>query len=54
MVHTFLKGISLKVNVIVQMEVKLAYFKATVQHISHYAKGIPHFAKPKIPGFYNF
>ena len=29
-VHTFPKGISLKVNVIAQMEFKLAYLEATV------------------------
>ena len=35
-VHAFLKGISLKVNIIVWLEIELAYFKATVQHFSHY------------------
>ena len=31
-IHTFLKGISLKVNVIIWLEFKIAYFKAKVQH----------------------
>ena len=35
--HIFLKGINLKVNVIVQLEVELAYFEAAIQHFSHYA-----------------
>ena len=30
-------GISLKVNIIAQLEFELAYFKATVQHFSYYA-----------------
>ena len=34
----FSKGISLKVNVKVQVEFKLAYYDVTVQHINHYAK----------------
>ena len=33
----FLKGISPKVNMIVQLEFKLAYFEAAVQYSSHYA-----------------
>ena len=34
-VHTFPKGINLKVN-ITQLEFELAYFKVTVQQFSHY------------------
>ena len=30
-------GISLKVNIIVQWDFKLTYYKITVQHISHFA-----------------
>ena len=36
-IHTFLKGISLKMNVIAWLEFELVYFEATVQHFSHYA-----------------
>ena len=39
MVHTFSKGISPKVNVIVQLEFKLTYDNVTVKHISHCAMG---------------
>ena len=35
-VHTFPKSISPKVNVIVLLELKLAYFEAVVQHFSYY------------------
>ena len=38
-IYTFLKGIIPKVNVIVQREFKVAYFKATVQHVNHDAMG---------------
>ena len=36
-VDTFPKSISLKVNVLVRPEFKLAYFETAVQHFSHYA-----------------
>ena len=39
MVHTFYKSISLKVNVIAQLEFELNYFQAIVQHFSHYTMG---------------
>ena len=39
-VHTFPKGISPKVNVIVQLEFELAYYDVAVQHVSHYAMGL--------------
>ena len=35
-VHTFPKGICLKVNVIVQLEYKLAYYDSTVHRFNHY------------------
>ena len=38
-IHTFTKGISLKVSIIAWLEFKLAYF--IIQHLSHYAKGTP-------------
>ena len=38
-VHTFFKGICVKVNVIVQLESELAYYNVAVQHISHNAMG---------------
>ena len=38
-IHTFSKGIRLKVNVIAILEFELSYFKVTVQHFSHYATG---------------
>ena len=38
-VHTFPKSISPKVNIRVQLEFKLTYFKAIVQHFSHYTMG---------------
>ena len=38
-VHTFPKGISLKVNVIVQLELELAYFEAAVLHFNHCVMG---------------
>ena len=33
--HTFPKGISPKVNVIVQLEFELTHYNVLVQHISH-------------------
>ena len=36
-IHTFLKGISPKVNVIAQLDVELAYFKAVGQLFSRYS-----------------
>ena len=33
--HTFPKGISPKVNIIVQLEFELAYINVTIQHIGH-------------------
>ena len=38
-VHTFPKGISLKFNVIVRLEFKIAYYDVAVQHVSYYATG---------------
>ena len=38
-VHSFLKGIRPKVNVIGSLEFKLAYFEVAVQYFSHYATG---------------
>ena len=35
------KGISLKVNIIAWLEFEHSYFKATVQHFSHYITGTP-------------
>ena len=34
--HTFPKDISLKMNVIVQVEFELAYFEVAIQHVDHY------------------
>ena len=34
-----IKGISTNVNVIARLELELAYFKAAIQHFSHYAMG---------------
>ena len=39
--HTFPKGFSLKMNLIVRLEFKLAYFEAAVQYLSHYATKTP-------------
>ena len=36
-VHAIPKGISPRVNVMIWLDFELAYFKATVQHFSHYA-----------------
>ena len=41
--HPFSKVIISKVNVIAWLEFELAYFKAIVQHFSHYAMGTPLF-----------
>ena len=38
-IHTFLKGIRLKVNLIVWLEFELAYFEAAIQQFIHYAVG---------------
>ena len=35
----FPRGISLKVNVIVQLDFNLAYYNVTVQHVSHDTPG---------------
>ena len=40
-VYTFRKGISPKVNVIVQLQFKLANYDVTIQHISHYMMKTP-------------
>ena len=45
--HTFPKGISLKVNAIAWLEFELAFFKAAVHYFSHYVLETPH-------RFYNF
>ena len=34
--NPLLKGISQKVNIIVQVEFELAYFEVTIQHFSNY------------------
>ena len=36
-VHTFPKGISLKVNIIAWLEIKFAYLKTTVQYFTHWS-----------------
>ena len=41
MVHTFLKSISPKVNIIESQEFKLGNYDVTVKYISHYAIGTP-------------
>ena len=41
-VHAFLKGIRPKVNEIVGLDFKLAYFDDTVQHFNRYDTVIPH------------
>ena len=38
-VHTFLKGISLKVNTVARLDFELANFEVTVLDVSHYASG---------------
>ena len=40
-VHTFPKGIWLKVNVMRRLEFELAYYNVVILHISHSASGIP-------------
>ena len=40
-VLTFLKDITLKVNVIVQPEFEVVYYDATVKHFRHYVTGTP-------------
>ena len=44
-VYIFLEGISLKENVIVQLEFELTYFGAAVQYFSHCTMGISHHKK---------
>ena len=39
--YTFLKGISPKANVIMQLELKFAYYDITIQHMSYYAIETP-------------
>ena len=41
MVHTFLKGISLKVNIIARLDFKLAYYDSPVQRFNHYTTRTP-------------
>ena len=41
-VHTFFKGICLKVNVIERLELKLAYYDSAVHHFNHYTIRTPH------------
>ena len=41
-VHAFLNA-NLKVNVIAQIEFKLAYCNVAVQHINHFPMGLPTF-----------
>ena len=36
-IHSFLKGLSSKVNVIVRLEFELDYYNVAVQYVSHYA-----------------
>ena len=43
-VHTFPKGICLKVNIIVRLENELAYYDSAVHHFNHYT--------PRRPGKY--
>ena len=40
-VYIFSKGISPKVDIITQLQFKLAYYIIAVQHISHYAMETP-------------
>ena len=40
-VHAFSMGISPKVNVIVWLDLQLAFYNEAVQYISHYAAGTP-------------
>ena len=41
-VHAFPKGIRPKVYIVAWLEFEFAYFKATVQHLTHYTMGTPH------------
>ena len=41
-VHSFLKGISPKVNTVALLEFELAYKNPAVQHLNNYTTGIPH------------
>ena len=41
--HTFTKIISLKMNIIMQLEFELAYYNLEILHISHYTPEIPLF-----------
>ena len=38
-VHTFTKGISMKLNVIERLEFELTYYNVTVEYGSHYTTG---------------
>ena len=40
-VHSFHGGISPKMNVIARLEIELAYYDVTVQHVSHYTNRAP-------------
>ena len=40
-VHTFLKDICLKVNVIARLEHELAYYDSAVHHFNHYTRRTP-------------
>ena len=40
-VHTFLKGISLKVNVIAWLDLELTYYDIAVQHVDSYTSETP-------------
>ena len=40
-VHTFPKGICLKVNVIVHLEFELMYYDSAVQHFNYHTMGTP-------------
>ena len=40
-IHTFLKGISPKLNVIAWLEFELSYYDITAQQINQYAEAIP-------------
>ena len=40
-VHTFLRSISPKVNVIVQQEFELSYYDVAVRHVNHGVTGTP-------------
>ena len=40
-VHAFYKDISLKMNIIAQLEFELACFKVAVRHFNYYTMGSP-------------